>query len=85
MKMTITLLEALVGFSKTIKHLDGHEFAVKKDEVTKPGEVLMIEAEGMPFHNYASQVGNLYVEFAIKMPVKLTEEQKQACRTLFGQ
>jgi len=84
MKMTISLLEALVGFSKNIKHLDGHEVPVKRDEVTKPGEVINIEGEGMPHHNYASQSGNLYIEFIIKMPAKLTEDQKQGFRNLLG-
>lgn len=77
-------MQALVGFSKTLKHLDDHEFIVKKDDVTKPGEVITIEGEGMPFHNYPSQMGNLFVEFVIKMPTKLTEEQKQGFRNLLS-
>lgn len=48
-KLTITLLEvcylrllelirkALVGFTKEIKHLDGHKVQVVRDTVTKPG------------------------------------------------
>lgn len=82
MKMNITLLEALVGFSKTFKHLDGHDVTVTKDSVTKPGEIIMVPEEGMPHHNYASQTGNLYVEVSIKMPNSVTEEQKQAFREL---
>jgi len=84
LKMTISLLEALVGFSKTITHLDGHQVPVVKTDVTKPGEIIMIEGEGMPHHNYASQTGNLYIEFSIKMPTSVTEEQKQAFRQLLG-
>jgi len=77
LKMTITLLEALVGFKKTFKHLDGHDVVVSRNEVTKPGEVVVLEEEGMPQHNYASQMGNLYIEFSIKMPTSVTEEQKK--------
>jgi len=84
LKMTISLLEALVGFSKNLKHLDGHDVPVNRDEVTKPGEVIMIEGEGMPHHNFPSQTGNLYIEFSIKMPSKLTEEQKQGFRNLLA-
>lgn len=36
-RLTITLLEALTGFKKTIKHLDGEEIAVERDAVTQPG------------------------------------------------
>jgi len=84
MKMNISLLEALVGFTKIIKHLDGHDVKVKKDDVTKPGEVFVVEEEGMPHHNFPSQIGSLFIEFSIKMPVSLTEEQKQGFRTLLG-
>lgn len=89
LKMTISLLEvhfsatsssyhqALVGFSKKIKHLDGHEVEVTRDVVTKPGEVIKIAGEGMPLHNYSSQAGDLIIEFSIRMPTELTEEQKE--------
>ena len=56
--------------------MDGHEVEIKRDVITKPGEVIEIEDEGMPFHNYPSQLGKLFVEFTIKMPTSLTEEQK---------
>jgi DnaJ-related protein SCJ1 len=83
-QMTISLLEALTGFSKIIKHLDGHEVVVKKSEVTKPGEVLTIEDEGMPHHQYPSQTGKLYVEFVFKMPESLTEDQKNSIKNILG-
>jgi len=53
MNMTISLLEALVGFSKSFRHLDGHTVKVGKEDVTKPGEVFMIAEEGMPKHNWS--------------------------------
>jgi len=84
MKMNISLLEALVGFSKNIRHLDDHEVIVKRDEITKPGEVIVIQEEGMPIHNYPSQKGSLYIEFSIKMPTKLTEEQKEGFKKLLS-
>jgi DnaJ-related protein SCJ1 len=83
-RMNITLLEALVGFSKKLKHLDNHEVIIQKEEITKPGEIIKIEGEGMPQHNYPSHTGNLYVEVSIKMPNSLTEEQKQGFRTLLA-
>lgn len=36
-KLTITLAEALLGFKKTIKHLDGHEVVVEREAVSQPG------------------------------------------------
>jgi DnaJ-class molecular chaperone len=52
--MTISLLEALVGFRTEITHLDGHKVPVGRDEITPPGFVLSIPGEGMPHHNTPS-------------------------------
>jgi len=82
MKMTISLLEALVGFTKTFKHLDGHEVEVKQDAVTKPGEVIRISGEGMPLHSDPSSFGELFIEFSLRMPESLTEQQKEGFRSL---
>jgi DnaJ-related protein SCJ1 len=83
-KMTISLLEALVGFSKTFRHLDDHTVTITRDVVTKPGEVIKVEGEGMPHHNYASQTGDLFVEIAIRMPASVTEEQKEGFKQLLA-
>eukprot|EP00823_Brevimastigomonas_motovehiculus_P005510 TRINITY_DN4074_c0_g1_i1.p1 TRINITY_DN4074_c0_g1~~TRINITY_DN4074_c0_g1_i1.p1 ORF type:complete len:369 (-),score=68.37 TRINITY_DN4074_c0_g1_i1:168-1274(-) len=74
--MHISLLEALVGFKKTIRHLDGHEVVIQKKTITSPGEVLKVESEGMPLHNYSSKNGNLFVTFTIDFPRTLTEDQR---------
>ncbi len=36
-QMSISLLEALVGFKREIEHLDGHKVVVERTEVTPPG------------------------------------------------
>jgi len=80
--LTISLLEALVGFTKKIKHLDGHTVEITRTEVTKPGQIITISGEGMPMHNFPSQTGNLYVEVTVKFPASVTEEQKEGFRKL---
>lgn len=80
--LTVTLLEALVGFSKKIKHLDGHLVEIERKEVTKPGQIIIISGEGMPMHNFPSQTGNLYVEVTVKFPTTVTEEQKEGFKKL---
>jgi len=74
--VSITLLEALVGFKKDITHVDDHVVTLQRSEVTPPGYVLAIPDEGMPHHNYPSQMGALYVTFEIIFPKSVTEEQK---------
>ena len=46
--LTISLEDALTGFSTTIKHLDGHMVTVKRDSVTWHGFKMRVKNEGMP-------------------------------------
>jgi len=66
----LTLVEALAGFSFTIKHLDDRELLIKseKDEIINPGDVRVIEGEGMPQHKKPFEKGNLYIQFNIEFP-----------------
>ena len=88
MKMSITLKEALLGWRKTVKHLDQHIVEVGKSGITKPGmcvfcvleavgEVIRIEGEGMPQHNFPSQKGDLFVTITVVMPTSLSNKQKE--------
>jgi DnaJ-related protein SCJ1 len=74
----ISLLESLLGFSRTIEHLDGHAVSIERTGVTKPGAKELIQQEGMPVHNFPSDRGNLVANFIIDLPAKLTDEQKAA-------
>ena len=46
--VTISLEDALTGFSTTVTHLDGHIVNVKRDAVTWSGFKMRIRNEGMP-------------------------------------
>jgi len=83
MTMTISLKEALLGFEKTVKHLDDHEVEISRDGITNPMFVMKIKGEGMPVHNYPSDFGDLHVTFVVEMPKKLSESQKKAIAALF--
>ena len=81
--VTITLLDALVGFSKDIEHLDGHKVAVGSKAVTKPKEVRKLVGEGMPVFE-SNRKGNLFVMFEVVFPSSLTEEQKVVIAKTLG-
>jgi len=70
METTIPLIEALAGFSFTIKHLDDRVLLVKSDkgEIINPGDIKMIANEGMPIHKRPFEKGNLYIHFNIEFP-----------------
>jgi len=80
---TISLVDALTGFSREIEHLDGHKVKIGITGVTKPGDYQYIEGEGMPVEAATSR-GNLFVHYSISFPPALTEEQKRVVRELFG-
>eukprot|EP01134_Creolimax_fragrantissima_P000427 CFRG0427T1 len=82
-RLSITLAEALLGFSRKIVHLDGHEVEIERDSVSQPGQVITKEHEGMPQHNMPSESGNLYVELQVVMPSKLTTQQISALEAVF--
>ncbi|KAK9215214.1 hypothetical protein WN944_007218 [Citrus x changshan-huyou] len=60
--VTITLVQAVVGFEKTIKHLDGHLVDISTKGITKPKEVRKFRGEGMPLH-FSNKKGDLYITF----------------------
>ncbi|KAI8574815.1 hypothetical protein RHMOL_Rhmol01G0382900 [Rhododendron molle] len=81
--VTITLVQALVGYEKTIKHLDEHLVDISTKGVTKPKEVRKFKGEGMPLH-YSTKKGDLYVTFEVIFPTSLTEDQKTKIKAILG-
>lgn len=81
---TISLVDALTGFSHTITHLDGHNVTIAAAGVTRPGDVQLIAGEGMPVFGQDSSKGNLYVTYTVDFPAALDEQQKATVRSLFG-
>ncbi|CAN6469176.1 unnamed protein product [Victoria cruziana] len=83
MTVTITLLQALVGFQKTIKHLDEHPVDIGTKGITKPKEVRRFKGEGMPLY-MSSKKGDLYITFEVLFPTSLTEDQKAKIKAVLS-
>jgi len=69
--VTITLSEALFGFSRIlVTHLDGRGIRVTSPlgKTIKPNDSIVLRGEGMPIHKHPDQKGDLYVILAIEMP-----------------
>ncbi|CAK73518.1 unnamed protein product (macronuclear) [Paramecium tetraurelia] len=84
MDMEITLKEAILGFKKRVKHLDNHYVEVESNKIIQPFEVKQIAQEGMPIHQLPSVKGDLYIKFIVKMPAKLSEQEKEFIRKIFA-
>ncbi|CAI5744698.1 unnamed protein product [Peronospora destructor] len=80
--LKISLEEALLGYKKPMKHLDDRTVVLSNLHVTTPFEVRIVEDEGMPVHNYPSQLGNLHVHHEIRFPTKLSTKQKELVKKL---
>jgi DnaJ-class molecular chaperone len=55
---------------------------VRKTGITIPGEVLRIEEEGMPHHNFPSDFGSLFIKFTVAFPPSLSDQQKSLVRQM---
>jgi len=76
--ITISLQDALIGFTMDIKHLDGHKVTIQRDKITKPGARIRKKGEGMPNYDNNNLYGTLYVTFDVAFPdAEFTNEQKE--------
>lgn len=76
LNVDITLKQSLIGFIKTIEHLDNHKIIINSDNVIKPNTIKCIENEGIYDIN-EDLYGNLYLKFKIIYPEKLSDEQQK--------
>lgn len=68
---TITLSEALLGFSRIIvTHLDGRGINVSSPpgKIIQPRETIVLRGEGMPIFKRPDSKGDLYVVLTLEMP-----------------
>lgn len=64
----VTLKEALLGWERTLTHLDGRQIVLSYTGVTKPSSVMKVEGEGMPHKGDPTNLGNLLAKLHIDMP-----------------
>ncbi|VDN99046.1 unnamed protein product, partial [Rodentolepis nana] len=85
--VTISLADALTGFSFDITHLDGHKVTLKRDKVTWPGAVMRIANEGMPLFEDDTRRGTLIVTFDVAFPrdQTLSSSEAEAIKSIFGE
>ena len=67
MTMTISLKQALLGFKKSVRQMDGRTIYLDSSEVVSPDQILVLKGEGMP-KQIPSERGDLRVTMKITMP-----------------
>lgn len=83
MDMQVTLRESLLGWTQTIRHLDGHKVEIGTTSVTKPMQVMKINGEGMPLRDDPASFGDLYVKVEVLFPKQVTDAQYESIEAVF--
>ncbi|KAI9225138.1 DnaJ domain-containing protein [Blastocladiella britannica] len=80
-EVRLSLVEALTGFSKTVKTIDGRTLKVSSDKVTVHGTEVRYAGEGMPVSKTPGTKGALVVKYTVTWPDRLSDTQKEAVRS----
>jgi len=79
--LSISFSQAALGDEIEILTIEGKKILLRIPAGTESGKILRISQKGIPhFSSYGR--GNLYVEFVIETPKKLTKKQKELLRSL---
>jgi curved DNA-binding protein len=75
MEVTLTLYEALFGFSREVALLDGSTLLLtsREGEIMSHGDCLVVDGYGMPIFQSDGQHGRLFVVVGIEMPSSLNK------------
>lgn len=76
MDLKINLRESLLGFTKTIKHLDGTEILIESKNVTKSTTKIIIPNKGLAKYLYPGEFGDLIIHPKILLPKSFDHSQK---------
>ena len=82
LKKPISLLESLCGAELQFTTIDKRSFVVKTSDIIKPNSVYKINGEGMSINRNSK--GDLYIEFDIIFPTRISNERKNYLKKLLG-
>jgi DnaJ homolog subfamily B member 4 len=84
-ELELSLVEAFTGFTRELKTLDGRTLKVSSTpgEVVQPGQIKLFAKEGMPNQRTGGK-GNLRVKLNVKFPTRVTTQQMDGIKRLFG-
>ena len=80
---SVPFAEALLGFKKEFKCIDGSKVTVNAKELTKPGEAFIFKGKGMPNVMAGGGYGDYAVVINYELPKKLTRKQKEVLENFY--
>lgn len=80
----VSLKQSLLGFDLNIEHMDKHLVNLKHYDVTHQMKRRKYKGEGMPKRGQDGRFGNLFVDYTVVFPEKITEEDRKTLIDIFG-
>jgi len=86
MEKDIMLIDALIGHSFKINHLDERPVVVdiKPGDIVKPGDFKECPGLGMPVYTKPYEFGSLFIKFNIVFPDSLSNQQMDNLKSIFN-
>ncbi|MEJ2729754.1 MAG: DnaJ C-terminal domain-containing protein [Deltaproteobacteria bacterium] len=81
MNEELKLSEAVLGTNISVSTLDGKKLSLKIPPGTRPGTKMRMPGHGLP-HMKGNKKGDLYVKIQVRLPSRLTDEQKKLIEKL---
>lgn len=75
-EVPVDMYKAMLGGKAQISSFGG-KLQINIPEGTQPGTVLRLQGQGMPLYNSPNRRGDLFVKIQVKIPEKLTPQQKK--------
>lgn len=80
--MELSLKEALTGWDRIVKTIDGKSIRVSKPGPTQPGHEERYPGLGMVISKKPSERGDLIVKVNVKFPTSLSSSQKELLKEI---
>ena len=74
--MDLDLYKALLGGNLTVETFDG-KAKLKIKSGTQNGTIVKLKGKGFPKYKNEGQYGDLYITYNLKIPVNLSEKEKE--------
>mmetsp|Transcript_56013 Transcript_56013/g.124950 ORF Transcript_56013/g.124950 Transcript_56013/m.124950 type:complete len:456 (-) Transcript_56013:78-1445(-) len=84
-KTQLSLAEALCGFERKMKFLDGSDLVIRSEpnQVVKPGDMMVMRGKGMPSRR-THRTGDLFVQIQVDFPKEIPSSSRQPLAELLG-
>lgn len=84
-QLNISFIESILGFDKTIRHLDGQKIRISVSEPCLNEDIIVIKNEGM-YKLDSNSKGDLFIKVVVEHPrdLKLTKDMKNKLANIFS-